>query len=88
MRARSWELIAADESTVIAKPGLDAIVVEDGESDGGFPNPSCTDEGDGFEVFGETNELLDQFIASKKVPGRGGGNSPRGTLCGRKTVDP
>ena len=29
MSARSWELVAADESTVAAKPILDPIVVED-----------------------------------------------------------
>jgi hypothetical protein len=30
MRTRSWELVAANEPAVIAKPLLDAIVVEDG----------------------------------------------------------
>jgi hypothetical protein len=69
MRTRSWELVATDESTVIAKPGLDAIVVKDGESDGCFPDPPCANEGDGFEVFGETNELLDQLVASETGPG-------------------
>jgi hypothetical protein len=33
MSARSGELIAADESTVVSKPFLDAIVVESSEGD-------------------------------------------------------
>ena len=40
MSARGGELIAADEPTVVSKPFLDAIVVEDSQSDGRFPNPS------------------------------------------------
>jgi hypothetical protein len=47
-------------------------VVEDGESDGCLPNPSCTNESDGFEVFGETDELLDQLVASETGPRRRG----------------
>ena len=33
MKERSGELVAPDESTVISKPFLDPIVVEDGEGD-------------------------------------------------------
>jgi hypothetical protein len=63
MRARSWELVTTNEPAVIAKSLLDAIVVEDGESDRRLPDPSCTDESDGYEGSGETNDLLDQLIA-------------------------
>ena len=59
MGARRGELVTADESTVIAKPFLDAIVVEDGQRDGCLADPPGTDESDGFQVFGEVNDLLD-----------------------------
>jgi hypothetical protein len=72
MSARSRELIATDESTVLAKPFLDAIVVEDGEGDGCFPDPPCTDESDGFQVFSESDDLLDQLFASETGPWRRG----------------
>ena len=68
MRARSWELITADESTILAKSGSDPIVVEDGESDRCFPNPSCANKSDGFEILGKPYNLLDQPLASKTVP--------------------
>ena len=68
MRTRSWELIATNEPTVLAKPLLDAIVVEDGQSDRRLPDSSCAGESDGCEVSGETNDLLDQLIASKTGP--------------------
>ena len=62
MNARRGELIAADESTVTAKPFFDAMMVEDGECNRCFPDPPCTDEGDGFEVFGKTDDLFDQLL--------------------------
>ena len=66
MSARSGELIAADKSTVISKPLLDAIVVEDSEGDRGLSNPTCANEGSGFKLFGMTNDLLDELTASEK----------------------
>ena len=62
------ELVAADESMVVAKPLLDLIVVENGHGDGCLPNSSGTNEGDWNEVLGETSYLLDQFITSKEGP--------------------
>ena len=59
MRARGWELVAANESTVVAEPFLDAAVVEGSESNRRFSNSTCTDEGDGFKLFSETNNLVD-----------------------------
>ena len=72
MCARSRELITTDESTVITKPVLDAIVVEDGESDRGFSNTPCANESNGFEVLCETNDLLDEVVASETGPERWG----------------
>ena len=46
MGMRRRELIATDESSVLAKSLFDAIVVEDGEGDGCFPDPPCADESD------------------------------------------
>ena len=72
MGTRRRELIATDESSVFAKSSFDPIVVKDGEGDGCFPDSPCTDESDGFQVFGESDDLLDQFIAPETMPwGRG-----------------
>jgi len=42
MSTRGGELVAADESTVIAKSPFDAIVVEDGQSGGCLTNSAST----------------------------------------------
>ena len=72
MKTRSGKLIATDESTVLAKSFLDSIVVEDSESDGCFPDPTRTDESDGFEVLGESDNFFNQFTSPKKAPRRRG----------------
>lgn len=61
----SRELIATNESTVFAKLVFDARVVEDGEGDRCFPDPPCTNEGNGLEIFGEPNHPLNEVVASK-----------------------
>ena len=76
MRARSRELVTTDESTVIAKSFLDAVVMEHGQRDRRFANSSGADESDRFEVFGKTNDLLDQFFTSETDPGRRGRGFP------------
>ena len=68
MGGRSWELIATYESTVITKLVFDPSVVEDGESNRCFPNPSCTDESEGFKIFGEFNPLLNEGVTAKTGP--------------------
>ena len=68
MSTRWWELVATNESTVIAEFCLDGIAVKGGEHDGSFPDPPCTDESDGFEIFGKINNLLDQAITSETCP--------------------
>jgi len=72
MSARGGELVATDEPAVVSKPFLDAIVVEDGESDGRFPNTPCADESDWGEIFCEADDLLDQILASETGPRRRG----------------
>jgi hypothetical protein len=51
-------LVTANESTIIAEPFLDSIVVEHVERDRCLPDPPCTDESDRFEVFGESDDCL------------------------------
>ena len=58
MGTRGRELIATDESTIIAKSFLNAMVVQDSEGDGCFPNPPCANESDRFKVFSETNDIF------------------------------
>jgi hypothetical protein len=68
MSTRGGELIATNEPPVLAKTSLDAVVVEDGQSNGCLPDPACTDESDGCQVFGETDDLLDQLFAPETGP--------------------
>ena len=88
MSARRWELVATDESPALAKPLLDAIVVEDSQSDGGLANSAGTDKSDGREVFGETDNLLDQVVASETSPWCWRGRLSKCPRCKCKTVSP
>jgi hypothetical protein len=62
METGCWELIATNESTIIAKSVREAFVVENSECDCSFPDPPRTDESDGFQVFCESNDLFDERI--------------------------
>ena len=70
VRARWRELVTTNESTVMAKPLLDSIVVEDGQGDGRLADSPSTDEGDWSTVLGEIDYLLDQLVASEEGPWR------------------
>ena len=72
MDTRRRELVAPDESAVVAKPALDAIAMKDSERNGCFPDTPCTNESEWFEVIGKVDNVLDQFIASEAGPGRWG----------------
>ena len=63
-------MVATDESTVVAEPLLDPIVMKDGEGDRRLSDPSRTDQSDGLEVFGQANDLLDQLVTSETGPRR------------------
>ena len=65
MSVGGWELVTTDEPLVVAKPLLDPIVVENGQSDGCFPNPTSANESDWMEIFSEINHLLNQLIMPK-----------------------
>jgi len=70
---RSGESVTTDEPTVVPKPLLDVIVMKDSQGDRSLANPAGTDEGDWCEAFRETDNLLNQLVAST---GAGGGDSP------------
>ena len=67
-----WELVAPDETAVRAETLLDASVMEDLQRNKRLSNPSSANQGNRFEVFSETDDLLDQFVAPEADPrGRG-----------------
>ena len=68
MRKGSGELVATDGPTVLAKPFLDSIVVEDSQRDGRFADPSGTDGSDWFKVFSEADNRFDQLVTPKTGP--------------------
>ena len=80
-------MVTADESTVVSKPVPDAIVVEDGQSDGSFPDPPCADESDWGKVFCETNDHLDQLVTSKAGPWWRGRGLSRCSRIGYRTLN-
>jgi hypothetical protein len=48
-----------DEPPVFTEPFLDAIVVENGESDRSFADTTGTDKSDGIEILDKANNPLD-----------------------------
>ena len=72
MSGRSRKLIAANESTVLAKSFFNPIVMENCEGNRCLPYSPRTDESDGFEVFSESDDLLNQLVPSETIPWRWG----------------
>jgi hypothetical protein len=70
MSVRGWKLVAANESAVVAKPFLDPIVVEDGESNRRLADPPCANKSGGFEVLSESDDPFNQLVSSETVPRR------------------
>ena len=68
MSGRGRELVATNESAVMAKPLLDPIVVENGQGDGRLANSTSTNEGDRNKVLSEIDYLFDQLVASEEGP--------------------
>ena len=87
MSGGGWELVATDKPTILAEQFLDAIMVEDGQNDRRFANPTNTNESSWSEVFYETNDSLDQLVAPK-VPRRRGWMFTRYTRRKCKLLDP
>ena len=88
MSGGGGELVATDESTVVAKPFLDAIVVEDSQRDGRLANSSDANESGWSEGFYETDDLLDQLVTSKEGPRWRWWGFSRYTRCKYKILDP
>ena len=68
MFGRGGESITANESTVLAKPLLDPVVVEDRQGNRGLADSPSTNQGDRGKLLGEIDYLLDQLVASKERP--------------------
>jgi len=68
MGARGREFVATNESTVVAKPPLDPIIVESDQGDGCLANPASANESDRSKVLNQSNYLFDQLVASKEGP--------------------
>ena len=88
MSGGGGELVATDESTVVAKPFLDAVIVEDSQGNGCLSNSARTDESSWSEGFYETNDLLDQVVTSKEGPRWRWWGFSRHTGCRYKILDP
>lgn len=63
-------MVATYEPSAISKSRFDTIVVEDSQGYRRFPNSPRAYESHWGEVYCETNNLLDQFVASKTSPRR------------------
>jgi len=66
MCGRGREFVTTNESTVMTKPLLDPVVVEDGQSDRGFADSANTNQSDRGKLLGEIDYLLNQLVASKE----------------------
>ena len=67
MSTGTSELVATDESTVVTDSLFDAIVMEDGKSDGCLADSADPNESGGCEVF---DDLLNQLVMSETGPRR------------------
>jgi hypothetical protein len=65
MDDRCWEPVTLDEPTILAEPLLDAIVMEDSQSDRRLADPTSTNQSDWGETFCQANDLLDQTVTSE-----------------------
>jgi hypothetical protein len=65
MTERCRELVTSYESTILPKSLLDAIVMEDSQSDGCLANPTSTNQSDWGETFYQGDDFLDQIVTSE-----------------------
>ena len=68
MSGGGGELVATDESTVVAKPFLDMIIVEDSQGNRRLANSADANESGWGEVPCETNNFLNQVFTSEEGP--------------------
>ena len=67
MTGGDGESVTPKESTVLATPLLDSVIMKDSECVRGLPDSACTDERRS-EISGQTNHLLDQLTTPKIGP--------------------
>ena len=65
MAERRRGFVNSDEPMILAKPLLDAIVMEDGQSDEHLADPANTDRSDRGETFRKSDDLVDQIVATE-----------------------
>ena len=70
------ELVATDEPTVVTETLLNAIVVEDCQSDGRFADPPCADESDWVRLSARPTIFSISSSRPQQALGGGGGGSP------------
>ena len=64
------ELVASNKPTVLAKPLLDAMMMENSQCDGCLADSASTNESDRSQILGETDDLFDQLVTSETSPRR------------------
>ena len=74
--------------SVVAESLSDAMVMEDSESDGRLADSTRASESDGCEVFGQTDNLVNQFVTSETGPWHRGGRFTERAENKYKMIDP
>ena len=54
-------MVVTDKPTIVTESMFNAIVMGDGQGDECLPDPAGTNESGGCDVFGQTNDLVDQL---------------------------
>ena len=88
MCGRGGELVTPDKSTVMTKPLLDPVMVEDCQGDRGLADSASTDQSDWGELLGQIDYLVDQLVAAKERPWGQGWRFSRYARFGCETVGP
>jgi len=72
MWARGRELITVNKSTIVTKPLLDPVVVQNSQGNRGLSDSASTDEGDWGEVLRSTTFSINSSRPKNVLGGRGG----------------
>ena len=68
MTTRRGELVATDESSMVAEPLFDPIVVENSQGNRSLADSAGTNECNWNDILGEIDDLFDQLVSSKEDP--------------------
>ena len=61
-------MVATNEATIVSKPLLDPIIVENGQGDRRLADSAGTGKCDWINVLNEIDYFLDQLVATEKRP--------------------